>query len=203
MSTPAREPTPASQEEWKLPGSSGQCSTCSGELLPGERVTSAIRLAHAGPERRDLCAACGEAVGSEPDLFYWRRRLPDSARRRPVVDYAMLREIFSRLLQRTDVSYQRLAYLVALVLIRKRHLRLVAFEARGGREVMLVRRGTGHPTVEVPAPHLASEQMLEVREQLTRLMAADLPGEDELFAPPASDEGDDDAPRDEDEDATA
>jgi hypothetical protein len=173
--------------EWKLPGGSAQCSACSTELLPGDSVTSAIRLGDGGPERSDLCASCGEAVGPQADLFYWRRSLPDSSQRRPIVDYAMLREIFTRLLARRDEPYQRLAYLVALVLIRKRHLRLVAFEARGGAEVMLVRRGAGFPTVEVPAPFLGPEDMLEVREQLTRLMAAELPDEGDLFAPPGGD----------------
>ncbi|MHC5209753.1 MAG: hypothetical protein ACYTG2_03445 [Planctomycetota bacterium] len=189
MSAPNRDKPPASQsEEWKLPGGSEQCSACSTELLPGDPVTSSIRLAAEGPERKDLCASCGEAVPSEGELFYWRRVLPESAQRRPVVDYAMLREIFSRLLQREQASYQRLAYLVALVLIRKRHLRLVAFEAREGREVMLVRRAAGHPTVEVPAPYLGPEEMVEVRDQLTRLMAAELPDEGDLFAPPEPDE---------------
>jgi hypothetical protein len=179
-----------SQEEWKLPGGSEACSVCASELLPGDAVTSVIRLVDAGPERSDLCASCGEAVVSEAGLFYWRRHLPDGVAQRPVVDYAMLREIFTRLLQREDAAYQRLAYLVALVLIRKRHLRLLAFEARAGAEVMLVRRSAAHPTLVVPAPYLGPEQMLEAREQLTRLMAAELPDEGDLFAPPDPDQDD-------------
>ena len=43
---------------------------------------------------------------------------------------------------------------------------------------MLVNRGAGQPSFDVPAPFLTAEQMLPVREHLTRLLAADI--EDEL-----------------------
>jgi hypothetical protein len=162
-------------EDWKLPSAVERCSSCTAELQPGQPVTSVIRLAAAGPGRQDLCATCGQAVGGEAEVFFWRRQRPESTTRTAIVDNTMLRELFSRLLLRPGELYARLSYLVALVLIRKRHLRLSGFERRGGREVMVVTRGAGEPAVDVPAPHLTPEDMVEVRAHLNRLLQADLP----------------------------
>lgn len=173
-------------DDWKLPSGTERCSACAAELQVGQPVTSVIRLAAAGPGRQDLCATCGQAVAGEAEVFFWRRKRPLTSERKAVVDYTMLRELFTRLLERPGELYARLSYLIALVLIRKRHLRLQAFELRGGREVMLVTRGAGTPSIEVPAPFLTPEDMLSVREHLNRLLQADLP--DDLLAAPALDD---------------
>jgi hypothetical protein len=169
-------------DDWKLPSGHERCTRCASELQPGQPVTSVIRLAADGPGRQDLCASCGQAVGGEADVFFWRRKRPEASERRAIVDYAMLRELFGRLLERPGELYERLSYLVALVLIRKRHLRLAGFEQRRGREVMLVSRAAGEPAIEVPAPFLTPEDMVAVRAHLNRLLQADLP--DDLLAGP-------------------
>ena len=173
-------------DDWKLPSGTERCSACAAELQVGQPVTSVIRLAAAGPGRQDLCASCGQTVTGEADVFFWRRMRPLASERKAIVDYTMLRELFTRLLERQGELYARLSYLIALVLIRKRHLRLQAFEQRGGREVMLVVRGAGEPTIEVPAPFLTPDDMLSVRAHLNRLLQADLP--DDLLAGPELDD---------------
>jgi len=165
-------------EEWKIPAGADVCSACGEALSAGDPVTTVFRLGEGGPERADLCAACVESGEAPSDGFTWRRKQPESAQRKAVVDYALLNELFDRMLLRTDELYRRLTYLVALVLIRKRKLRLIGFELREGREVMVVNRGAGQPAFDVPAPFLTAEEMLPVREHLTRLLAADI--EDEL-----------------------
>jgi hypothetical protein len=161
-------------DAWKIPAGSHECAACRRSLLPGDLVTTAFRWLAEAPERRDLCEACGRAEENVVDAFFWRRRLRVDEGRRPVVDYALLRELFTRMLQRGDEIYRRLSYLVALVLVRKRFLRLHGFEVRSGREVMVVSRGTGQPAFDVPAPFLSPQDMLAVRQHLTRLLQADV-----------------------------
>jgi hypothetical protein len=161
-------------DAWKIPSATRRCAACQADLPTGELVTTIFRLQPEGPERRDLCAACGQAGENLADAFFWRHRLSASDARRPVVDYALLRELFTRMLQRGDEIYRRLSYLVALVLIRKRYLRLHGFEVREGREVMVVSRAAGEPGFDVPAPFLSAEDMVAVREHLTRLLQADV-----------------------------
>ena len=181
-------------DAWKIPTASRACAACQAPLQTGQLVTTVFRLAPEGPERRDLCEACGHAEENVRETFFWRRRLPEpEAGRAVVVDYTLLRELFLRMLQRGDEIYRRLSYLVALVLVRKRHLKLHGFEVRAGREVMVVSRGAGQPSFDVPAPFLSAEDMLAVREHLSRLVQADFAEGDLLAdvtaAPAAGPEG--------------
>lgn len=165
-------------DSWKIPASAEQCARCSAMLAVDGEVTVLLRFAGEVPTREDLCASCGNLVDVANSDVFWRHKLPESAVASPVVDYALLREMFHRMLGRSEPVYQRLSYLVGLVLVRKRHLRLRGFERRDGVEVMVVSRGAGEPEFDVPAPHLSVEVLLETRAHLTRLLAADLPSED-------------------------
>lgn len=162
-----------SPDAWKLPAGTDACARCGRTLSPGELITACIRFTAEGAHREDRCETCGRTV-EDGDVVFWRARRHDEADRRPVVDYELLREIFETLRTRTDVTSTRLAYLVGLVLVRKKVLRLDTFEVRGGREVMVVRRKRGGEPLEVPAPPMSAENMVEVRDQLGRLLRADL-----------------------------
>ena len=172
-------------DAWKLPAGADLCACCERPLAEGELVTVCLRFAEGGPYREDRCEACGGVVEGG-DVVFWRSRRPEQGGRRPVVDYELLHEIFDVLRARTDVSSRRLAYLVGLVLVRKKVLRLRTFEVRAGREVMVVSRGKDGPPFEVPAPPLTAEDMVEVRDQLARLLRADLSELDELEERPAA-----------------
>lgn len=171
-------------DDWKIPSREEVCSGCERPLEAGSEVTVRLSFGEQGPQRRDLCASCGEAVGNEADGFFWKRAQPEQGDARRVVDYVFLQEMFGRMLERSEEVYRRLAYLVGLVLIRKRYLRLKGFVTRDGREVMIVNRGAGQPELVVPAPFLSAEDMADTRDMLTRLLAADLP-EGDLPEPPA------------------
>lgn len=183
-------------EDWSLPARRLLCGECERELPAGMLVTSMLRFGADGPDRRDLCEDCGQSVESGADDVFWRHRLPEDESRRLVVDYALLREVFEQLARRTEPLYERLAYLVGLVLVRKRLLRLKGFEVRDGREVMRVQRTAADPEMIVPAPHLEPDQLVETRERLGRLLNSDLPDDlspeqlaDALAADPAPPDG--------------
>jgi hypothetical protein len=165
-------------DAFKLPRPADCCAHCEQPLLAGMHCTTIVRFLADAPVREDLCTACGEKAVADPEVCFWTRRRPDSSGQRAVVDYAMLRELFGRMLLKADDVYRRLSYLVALVLIRKRFLRLVGFQRRAGREVMVVTRGAGQPTLDVPAPLLTAEDLLQVRDQLAQLLNADLADHD-------------------------
>lgn len=167
-------------DAWKIPAYHTACDACEAGLEPGQLVATVLDFEAEGPRRRDLCPACWDAASVGDDTIFWRReRTAADVEAKRTVDYAMLRDVFTRLLDQDSKVYRRLAYLVGLVLVRKRFLRLQGFEARDGREVMIVRRRAGDPSMEVPAPFLTAEDIVETREHLMRLLDADL-GEGDL-----------------------
>ena len=167
----------ADAPDWRLPAPAEQCARCESALEVGADCTVVLAFGEEGPTREDLCATCGEVPSDDPAAVFWRHKVPTRDASRPVVDYALLREMFERMLGRSEPAYQRLSYLVALVLLRKRSLRLRGFEVRDGKEVMVVVRKVGEPELIVPAPLLDAEALVETREQLTRLLHADLPAD--------------------------
>ena len=100
---PEAEPPVSLSEEWKIPASADVCGECGEPLPAGEPVTTVFRLSDSGPQRMDLCATCAESVEAPADSFIWRRSRPEPVRRKAVVDYAMLIELFGRLLERSIV----------------------------------------------------------------------------------------------------
>lgn len=183
-------------EEWKIPAPAELCGQCEQPLQTGALIRVELDLSAGEPTRRDLCEACGESVEIADGCFSWQQRRPDLGDSRPMVDYGLLREVFGGLVQRPDTKSRRLAYLVALVLVRKRHLRLLGFERQGGQEIMRVRKTVDDPEIVVPAPHLSSEALLETRGELMRLLSADLPlsdlegGAPEADPAPSAESGD-------------
>ncbi|GJM22169.1 MAG: hypothetical protein DHS20C15_20840 [Planctomycetota bacterium] len=184
----------ADRDDWKIPAPSERCQACEVALPAGAMVTAVLELEPEQPRRQDYCEACGESVEKPPRSFSWRHRRAEQGDSRPVVDYALLREVFEGLLDRTDALSRRLSYLIGLVLVRKRHLRLKGFERRDGAEIMVVSRGAGEPELIVPAPHLSAEDLLSTRNELMKLMTADLPEEDLSDAPGSAKAEADDPP---------
>lgn len=170
-------------EEWVLPAPLEHCVRCQASLAAGTRVTVVLVLDAGGPRREDLCADCGQGVDGKSGQLFWRGPRVGPDRPRQVFDFAMLSEVFERMRLRAERPYQRLAYLLGLVLVRKRWLKLKGFGLRDGQEVMLVSRGAQEPEFAVPAPHLSADDLLETREQLQRLLSLELPGAGELLAP--------------------
>jgi hypothetical protein len=79
--------------------------------------------------RRDLCDACfadyeRRCQGQEPPIF-WRGMRKPSGSKEPVLDLVSLRALFDRLATVDDDRARSLRYFCALLLLRKRVLRMV------------------------------------------------------------------------------
>ena len=115
-------------EDWKIQRDRQGCDR-TGCPLPTSKSWFAVLL---WPEcvRRDLCDACFQdherkcAVGEGP--IFWRALRKASGSKEPVLDLNSLRLLFDRLGTLDDERARSLRYFCALLLIRKRVLRMVA-----------------------------------------------------------------------------
>lgn len=114
-------------DDWKIQRDKRACDK-PGCPLPTSRSWYAVLL---WPEcvRRDLCDACfadheRRCAGTAPPIF-WRALRKPHAGSEPVLDLNSLRALFDRLAAVDDERARALRYFCALLLVRKRVLRVV------------------------------------------------------------------------------
>ncbi len=163
-------------EVWQVAKSTRVCAAGGGEIPPEVPFYSALVEGENGFERRDYSAAAWPQVDRTPFFSYWKNKgwspNPD---RRPPVDYERLLAFFDRLEGAEEDGKKLLRYVLALVLVRRRRLRLddMKREEDGDRLVLFDRRDGGK-TLTVLAPQASDEDLKRAQEQLQQLFDADL-----------------------------
>lgn len=161
---------------WKVPRR-GRVSSLTGEPFPPDTaVVTALygeeeeagedRVRGVGFTRRDYLDTEATPERLEGAFCVWRTRTPpekpEDARR---LDLGMAREFLERLRRQDDESKRPVALALALILIRKRRLRLVA-EHGDALELAWPRE---QETFRIPAPTLTEADAEALQQELTRL----------------------------------
>jgi hypothetical protein len=118
---------------------SRRCSATGRELKPGERFFSVL-IDEGGKFVRQDYSQEGWPGPPRGALGYWQGRLSSrDAPRRPPLDEETLLECFHRLEGEDGPDKVRFRFVLALLLLRRKRLRLEGSEQSGGQEVLLVR----------------------------------------------------------------
>lgn len=162
--------------DWKILRDRSQAETCSrgGCALAGEAEHYAI-LELPACIRRQVCLTCFHELKSQgcEMPFHWKvRRRPDG-KRQAVMDLASLRALFDRLAEEPEASALR--YLVALLLLRKRVLRIA--DARNAQEeqadlLVIDPKVDGMEPVALAAPSLPPEALADLEQELAAAIGA-------------------------------
>ncbi len=150
-------------DDWRIPKRAADCAACGRGFSDDQAVISALAVGEGeeGPvlERADTCEACHADRSPEPALW-WRGQWSTEARKGPVLDLEAVTAAFHGL---EDGSEQAdLRALLALILLRKRALRLV--EIRG--DVLVVARPRKRERITLTVPDLTPEKLDELRSRL-------------------------------------
>ncbi|MCX5654964.1 MAG: hypothetical protein NTY65_09990 [Planctomycetota bacterium] len=167
------------EREYKIDASSRRCRTCGRVIEVNEEYYSAVAETAQENllERHDFCGPCWKPP--EGGYFsYWKARVPepepDTHRGPRLIDMGRLMQLFEHLADSEEVQARRFRYVLALVLMRKRRLRVV--ESRrlkdGGEELTLREVGTQR-THAVSAPPVTEDEIRSVADRLREVL--DLP----------------------------
>jgi hypothetical protein len=159
----------AIRTEWRF-GKKGQACAACGEVFPVERpFHSAIYLDGEAFRRRDLCDACFRAA-PEPPYSHWVATIPRREEKKRVFDLGLAAEFLRRLAAEPDPARAPLGHLLALLLVRRRAVRLLDLprSERGSRA--RVEFYDGREPLEIDAPPLTEELVPALREELGRLL---------------------------------
>lgn len=156
---------------WKFERRAGQCGGCETPFVPGATVTSALYDEGEQFERRDWCNTCAADPERLREPFSrWAAEVPEPEAKKAAFDLGVARDFLVRLLQKPDPSQDSLRYLLSLLLMRKRVVRVLEqFTGEDGVERMTFRIPSDETEHEIPCPELDEDESTSLREQLGRL----------------------------------
>lgn len=175
--------------DWKITRRRGLCTACERGFEDGERLVSTLRLGPEGLERGEFCqawwhrrpedargeacaAACrAHAAGADAsdgveDVFWWATRHSVEAKKTVALDLESLERLFLELEDREELRLRELRYLLCLLLMRKRRLKVLKIERGADGESFVVRRPRREERHRVFVFDFAPERMEELRNEL-------------------------------------
>ena len=154
---------------WTLHQRHTACSGCSMEFQAGQDVFSLLRVHEGELARVDLCGSCFDARNQEQDVVYWRTQ--QKAQEGPMrVDFDLLLGALDSLANDQREDRRDLAYLLALLLVRHRKLRLERVEMRKGKEILVLRRVRSQRRFQVESRELDEERRRSLSATLADLL---------------------------------
>ena len=178
---------------YKLSKRAAVCSISEQPFAHGDEIVSAIYLDPEGGEgfvRRDMLAS---RFADQPAPFsHWRTVHVVEPKPDRRLDYALALDFFRKLVEQADPARENLTYTLALLLVRKRRLKLGASRSLPEGDLLeVVAKGEEEDeTIQVRAPRMTPEQADAVQAELAELFG---------FAPPESEAAEADAESDADE----
>lgn len=154
--------------DWKIHRRGDACVACERPFEEGEEHFSILRLGPDSLGREDRCAACFEAAEGPDDVIFWRTQ--HRVRRRGLaVDFDSIERLFLALEGRSEERLSELRYLLSLLLMRKKRLKLVRVRRTPASELMVMRRPRRTEELEVRVFDLSPERTSVLRTELERI----------------------------------
>lgn len=157
--------------EWKIHRRHGECSGCQRRFEDGERHASSLRFdAEQALLREDLCAQCWSAAEESDFLFWWSTRFAESRKTTVQLDLGSLERLFLELEGREEETLRELRYLLCLLLMRKRRLKLVKVQRGADGERLILRRPRRQEELGVWVFDFTPDRMEELRGRLQEVL---------------------------------
>ncbi|MFN0207235.1 MAG: hypothetical protein ACKVS6_13100 [Planctomycetota bacterium] len=173
IATPGANAAGEQKIGWKISRRGLSCSACERPFLNGNLVFSCLVFAEAIDadqeipifSRVDRCGVCHQKREKKTHEIIWRSQYEESPKKAKL-DLISLSEVFRQLVASNDERFRDLKFLVALLLLRHRRLRVARTYTENDRDFISVVFGRTKETAEVEASDLSKEQMEGLRSQL-------------------------------------
>lgn len=147
-----------------------RCWATGRELKPGERFFTALLDQGQGWERKDFAPEAWQ--GPPPGTFsYWTGKVPPSQdHQRPRIDDDVLEDCFHRLADELEPSKVNFRYVAALLLMRRKRLKLEQTAMLEGQEQLTLicpRTGAKYYLVN---PQLSEDAISEVQDEVFKVL---------------------------------
>jgi hypothetical protein len=160
----------SSATPWKFDRRSGVCAGCESVFATGAQVTSALYEHEDEFRRADWCGTCFADPARRGDPYsHWTADVPEPQTRKAVFDQGVARDFLIRLIRENADARASLRYLLCLLLMRKRAVRVVEQRGGAGAETMVFTIPPDEDVHEIACPEIDEAEAESLREELGRL----------------------------------
>ena len=154
---------------WNYQTRKGGCVACDRSFVEGETLFSLLSMGEESLERGDLCSSCFESHDQANDLYWWRTQHSEK-RGGLKLDLDALLALVMRLEEDVRDGALDFRFLVALLLVRHRKLKLASVTKKGKKEFLELRKPRAKKTFPVQVRELEEEQRARLSQILSGLM---------------------------------
>jgi hypothetical protein len=159
--------------DWRIHRREERCARCEHPFEEGEPIFSLLFIDADRLRREDHCPRCFQGpdsvAASAGQLIFWRTRHAHDKKARFAVDFEAIEELFLSLEGRREGRLQELRYLLSLLLLRKKRLKLVGVRRNPDGETLCVRRPRRAEEHEVQVFELDTERALALKAELAKV----------------------------------
>lgn len=156
--------------DWSISRGDQKCVACSRDFAVKEEYFSALYDEDRQFVRRDYCPQCWDAQDKAKVYSFWKTRVPEKEETRKVVDDEIVMNFFMRLQGETDATKVNFRYVLALLLMRKKILKLddIRYDDRG--EALIMKHREEGTEFVVYNPQLSEEQITQVTDEVGQIL---------------------------------
>lgn len=156
--------------DWHVAKSSQQCAVTGTPLEVGDEHYSALTETPEGFSRADYSLAAWPEVDKTTFFSFWKTRVRSpEEKKRLVIDIEAFYAFFSSLGETDDPQRQVFRYLVALLLTRKRVLRLDEIEKSPDGDTLVVFDRRQDKVLRLPCPDLNSDRIQDAQNAINEI----------------------------------
>lgn len=145
------------------------CGACGKSFAENQPLVSGLYEGGAGFVRKDFCLDCWNEELGRDCLGHWRTKNAVEEQKRRFVDDEIIFSFFEKLVEAEDESKADFRYVLALILMRKRWLKLQGLDRDGGTVRMVLRCPRRDAVYKVEERRLSPEEMEHLNDEVARL----------------------------------
>jgi hypothetical protein len=173
--------------EWNIQSRAHQCQNCSSAFKDRQHYHTTLMENAQGFERRDFCERCWnerdkELIPVSKFISHWQGVYEAPPAAAPdAIQKDTAESLLRKLVERREERYLAASYILAVMLERKRILKVKSQLREGPRRIFVYEHGASGDIFTISDPDLQLDQLEKVQHEVSSLLEHGLPGE----APPA------------------
>ncbi|MEZ6138949.1 MAG: hypothetical protein R3B84_00115 [Zavarzinella sp.] len=155
---------------YEIHGPARQCTLTGQELHPGDKCYSALFEEHGKFVRKDFARSAWETPPPGA-IAWWQSTVPNGQKpKKLTINDNLLLECFQHLEKATEDRRLNFRFVVTLLLVRRKILRLDDSFRRDGKDFLLVRNLKTNQVHEVLDPQMTDEDIEAVQEEIFQIL---------------------------------